>query len=109
MDASQLKRYFYPAIVRTNTAQPQDLQFKDEQSVDTQDNVNSLENNKNSQNVHVPTKADARETQNQTDDTVDLQQYPYDIRKLVKHRHGDQYFYIVWTDGSKTWGNRKKM
>lgn len=42
MDASQIKRYFDPAIVRTNTAQPQDLQFQDEQPVDTQDNVNSL-------------------------------------------------------------------
>ena len=55
MNASLLKKYD-PAIVRTNTAQPQDLQVQDEQPVDTQDNVNSQENNENSHNVHVPTK-----------------------------------------------------
>ena len=69
MNASQLKKYFDPAIVRTNTAQPQGLQVKDEQPVDTQNNVNAQGNHENSQNVHIPTKADARETQNQTDDT----------------------------------------
>ena len=56
MNASHLKKYYDPAIVRTNTAQPQDLQVQDEQPVDTQDNVNSQENNANSHNVHVPTK-----------------------------------------------------
>lgn len=102
MNASQLKKYFDPAIERTNIAQPQDPQVQNEQPVDAQENVNSQENNENSQNV--PSNNDARETQNQTDDTVvESQQYPYDIRKLVKYRHRDQYFYIEWTDGSKTW------
>ena len=102
MNATQLKKYFDPAIERTNIAQPQDPQVQNEQPVDAQENVNSQENNENSQNV--PSNNDARETQNQTDDTVvESQQYPYDIRKLVKYRHRDQYFYIEWTDGSKTW------
>ena len=102
MNASELKKYFDPAIERTNIAQPQDPQVQNEQPVDAQENVNSQENNENSQNV--PSNNDARETQNQTDDTVvESQQYPYDIRKLVKYRHRDQYFYIEWTDGSKTW------
>ena len=56
MNASHLKKYYDPTIVRTNTAQPQGLQVQDEQPVDTQDNVNSQENNENSHNVHVPTK-----------------------------------------------------
>lgn len=47
------------------------------------------------------TKNDAQnlDEEIQIDDTQDeIDQFPFDIRKLLKYRHKDQHFRIEWTD-----------
>uniref|UniRef100_A0A8W8KUK6 Chromo domain-containing protein n=1 Tax=Magallana gigas TaxID=29159 RepID=A0A8W8KUK6_MAGGI len=38
-----------------------------------------------------------------TQDENEIDQFPFDIRKLLKYRHKDQHFRIEWTDGTKSW------
>ena len=108
MNASQLKKYYNPDIERAKIAQPQDPQAKNQHPVDTQDSVDTQNvvdtQSQNTQPVNIDTDGDDPQTQKQADEAKDdTQEYPYDIRRLVKYRNKDQYFYIEWSDGSKTW------
>lgn len=101
MNALQLKHYFDPEIERNNIAQPMQqptIQDEDEQNTDDTQ-TRSQQDNKNTQPA---TEVDVDQPQADILDE-DNERYPYDIRKLIKYRHKDEYFRIEWTDGSKTW------
>lgn len=107
MNALQLKHYFDPEIERNNIAHPMQqptVQDEDEQNTDDTQTRNQQDN----ENTQPATEADVDQPQAQPQSQADIQdedieRYPYDIRKLIKYRHKDQYFRIEWTDGSKTW------
>lgn len=112
MNALQLKHYFDPEIERNNIAQPMQqptVQDEDEQNTDDTQTRSQQDN----ENTQPATEADVHQPQAQPQSQADIQvedieRYPYDIRKIIKYRHKDQYFRIEWTDRSKH-GNHKKM
>lgn len=91
MNAIQLKHYNDPEI---------DRQHLTENSCTDVQNEGQTQNdapNPDEETQIDPTPSSDDDTQDETD------QFPFDIRKLLKYRHKDQHFRIEWTDGTRTW------